>query len=283
MRPSPEAPLTRAAAPGKAATAGQGPGSGLCPDAAGRNLATLAAPDAPTMLRRSLLLGLLAAAQPGSARSQVSPAAQRVIARAVLETGGAAWRGALGLVEDGLDDGRPYRRWIDLIRYGDRVQVDVPGKGQHTRGFNGYGVWERGPTDALPPPAAEALRRARSEAFFAAHGYFFPGRFDQRSSALGVRRAGARRYDVLRIVPAGGPGRELWFDQESGLLRRMIDQDQTRARTIEIGEFRKVERLVLPFRWTTYGATGERPVERRATVIKVAAPDRALFSLPRST
>jgi hypothetical protein len=224
------------------------------------------------------LLFAVSAATPAAA--QHGAGVQSVLQRARAATGGGAWNAARGYHEMGVENGRPYERWVDMVRWGERVEAGAPPT-RVVQGYNGFGLWWL-PLSTPRPPGTEAelLRRARSDAYFAAYGYFFTGRFDVRSSALGVRPSGGRPYDVVRIQPAGGDARELWFDRATGRLGRIVETGP-QPRIVEFSDYRRVGRLTLPFQVTTYGQGRAKPDERRLERIEVTSPDRAMFSLPR--
>lgn len=237
----------------------------------------------PTRTRRDALLILPAlAAAPGVALAQHGPGVGGVLERMRGATGGArAWNAVRGLHEVGTEGGRPYERWIDFLRWGERVETGV-GTAKVIQGYNGYGLWWL--PLSTPWPAGtqqELLARARSDAFFGAHGYLFTGRFDMRSSLLGVRPSGGRSFDVVRVHPEFGEPRELWFDRRTGLLGRMVDGRSSQPRTLEFSDYRKAGRLTLPFHVVTTGGGLSQPLERQLEKIEAVAPDRALFSLPR--
>jgi hypothetical protein len=230
----------------------------------------------------TLLAATAAAALAPKALAQPAPGgAQAVLARARAASGGGAWTTLRGLHETGMQDGRPYERWVDVLRWGDRLDTGAAGPGRRTYGYNGFGAWWR-PVGTRTEPGGEreVLLRARTEAFLAAYGFYFSGRFDQRNGYVGGREAGGRRYTVVWVQPAGGEQCDLWFDQSAGLLARIVDRGQ-RARTVELSDYRRVGRLMLPFKRVTYGGDLNRPSERIAERVEAAAPDRALFSLPR--
>jgi hypothetical protein len=231
--------------------------------------------------RPFLALVTLAFLSPGAGLAQPAPGgAQQVLVRARAASGGAAWNKLPGLHETGAENGAAYERWVDALRYGDRLSVSAPA--ERRQGYNGFGIWwrpEAARTDMGPD--REVLARARSDAFFAAYGYYFSGRFDQRNGYVGEREAAGRRFTVIWVQPAGGEARDLWFDQGTGLLSRMVDRTGQRPRTVELSDYRRVGKLLLPFRQVTYGGDLAKPRERRIDRIEAIAPDRALFSLPR--
>ena len=232
------------------------------------------------MWTRRILLAGLATLAGGGAQAQHAPAVQRVLDRARAASGGSAWSKLAGLHETGSEAGQRYERWVDLLRYGLRSETQTPA-GKVVRGYNGFGAWS-----LLPPTAnraaetAPVLAEARSDAFFAAHGYFFPSRFDLRSAYVGERTSGGRTFDVVRIQPAGGEACEVWFDRKTGLPGRLVGTG-ARPASVEMSDYRRAGSVLIPFRYSTtvggLAALRERVVEA-ADVRRV---DRELFSLPR--
>lgn len=235
-----------------------------------------------SLLRPILLVFAVAAlCAPPQAQAQNSAAAQRVFDRARAATGGAAWNSLRGLHETGVDGDVRYERWVDPLRYGLRVETHPP-QGKLIQGFNGAGEWRVLASGAQTGSIArQVLAEVRSDAFFAAYGYYFPSRFDMRSSHLGVRQAQGRSFDVVRVQPAGGEPRELWFDRATGLLGRIVDHAGPRSVTTELSDYRRVGAVRMPFAYTTYGGDPTRPQVRKIDALDFKAADRALFSLPR--
>lgn len=203
----------------------------------------------------------------------------RVLERARAASGGAGWYSLRGWHEAGREGGVAYERWIDPLRYGVRIETHEAG-GLRVRGFNGVAEWQITPQGAVSGANDRVtLAKARTEAFFQGHCFYFPGRFDVRGDFLGVRAAAGRSFDVVRVQPAGGEPRELWFDRRTHLLWRMVDRTGPRPLTVEYSDYRKVGPVTAPFRARVEDGTGvarERVVESLA----FSPPDRLRFSLP---
>jgi hypothetical protein len=230
--------------------------------------------------RRILLTGLAALAGGGGAEAQHAPAVQRVLDRARAASGGSAWSKLAGLHETGTEGGQRYERWVDLVRYGLRSETQTPA-GKLVRGYNGFGAWSLLPQGMdRSGEAAPVLAEARSDAFFAAHGYYFPSRFDLRSAFVGARTSGGRTFDVVRIQPAGGEARELWFDRKTGLPGRMVGTGP-RPVSVEMSDYRRAGSVLVPFRYTTLGGGLAAPRDRLVEAADVRRVERELFSLPR--
>jgi hypothetical protein len=151
------------------------------------------------------------------------------------------------------------------------------------QGYNGAGEWRilpsGTPTGSIAP---DVLARIRSDAFFGVFGFYFPSRFDVRGSHLGVRQHDGRSFDVLRLQPAGGAPRELWFDRESALLTRIVDQSGGRSMTVELSDYRRTGKVKTPFLYVASGGDLAQPRVRKVESVDFKPADRALFSLPRT-
>lgn len=220
----------------------------------------------------------------GQAQAQNAPGAQRVIDRAQAAMGGArAWNGLRGLHETGEEGGVKFERWLDPLRYGLRKETHTSA-GKVTQGYNGAAEWRVLASGvATGSVERQVVGKVRSEAFFGAYGYFFPSRFDLRSVPVGERQSQGKTYDVLKVQPAGGAPRELWFDRKTGLLGLMIEEGAApgeRPLTTEVLDYRKVGSITLPHRFVTYGGKLTAPLERKVNAVDVQPADRMQFSLP---
>ena len=232
------------------------------------------------LVRRQIIaLPILAAglAGPAAAQQGYSAEVERVLARAFEASGGRGWHQLRGWREAGRRDGLPYETWIDPLRYGLRSEVREPG-GLRIQGFNGQAEWRISPAGVITAVNDRAtLARARTEAFFFAHLYYFAGRFDARGEHLGARRQGQHAYDVVRIQPVGGDPRELWFDQRTRLLARIVDRTGPRPAALRVSDYRKTGPVQVPFRFTPETGGGSRERE----MVSFAPLERERFSLDR--
>jgi hypothetical protein len=224
-----------------------------------------------------LLLGGFAS----EACAQLSPPAARVISRAFVATGGSGWYMLRGWRETGRRGGIAYESWIDPVRYGLRTETREA-EGLRIDGFNGQAVWQVQPTGAMTAVNDHAaLAQARTEAFFAANGYLFPGRFDARGDYLGVRRLQGRAYEVVRVQPWNGLPRELWFDQQSRLLARIVDRAGPKASALRVSDYRRIGPVRIPFRFTPEAGGEAGALARQRETVAFPPADRDLFSLNR--
>ena len=234
-------------------------------------------------IRLALIAFSLALMSLGSAaQAQYSRPAERVITRAFAATGGSGWYMLRGWHETGQKDSVAYDSWIDPVRYGLRTEVR-DAQGLRILGFNGQAAWEVAPNGAISAVNDHAtLVKARTEAFFAANCYFFRSRFDARGDYVGVRNLGGRGFDVVRIQPWGGAPRELWFEQKSGLLARIVDRTGPRAAAVRVSDYRKVGPVLIAFRLTAEtGGAGADALARQREALVFAPVSRDRFSLNR--
>ena len=216
----------------------------------------------------------------GVAQAQNSPAAQNVLDRARSASGGVGWNQLRGLHEVGQDGGQRYEKWLDPLRYGARTETVTPA-GKLVQAYNGAAEWRILPSGVITGSVDPAVvAEVRSDAFFGAYGYFYPSRFDLRSVHLGTRQSQGRSFDVLRVQPAGGEPRELWFDRRTGLLGQVVDEVGPSRTRVELSDYRRAGPVLVPFKAVTHVAGAPQPRRREAEKIDFTAADRSKFSLP---
>ena len=233
------------------------------------------------LLRRQILAFPLALGVAAPAAAQgYSPEAERVLGQAFSATGGKGWYQLRGWRETGKRGGLAYETWIDPLRYGLRTELREP-RGLSLQGFNGQAEWQISPAgEILAANDRATLARVRTEAFFGACLYHFPGRFDARAVYLGARNFAGQAHDVIRIHPIGGEPRELWFAQQSHRLARIVDRDGRRAEAVRGSDYRKVGPILAPFRFTPEAGSSPSLAREREAVTLAALP-RERFSLDR--
>jgi hypothetical protein len=228
----------------------------------------------------AVILGLAALSSAAQAEGY-SPAAQRVLGKAFAATGGRGWYLLRGWHETGRRGGVSYERWIDPVRYGLRVESREP-QGLRIEGFNGQADWQVQPDGAVSAVNDHpALARARTEAFFAANCYFFPGRFDARGDYLGVRALRGHSYEVVRIAPWNGEPRELWFDAKSHLLARIVDRTGRHPAALRVSDYRRAGPLLVAFRFAPEPGSPAGADGRQLESLAFPPANRDAFSLDR--
>ncbi len=219
--------------------------------------------------------------------------AEQVLTDARNATGGAGWNMLRGIHVTGhinAPTSAPtnasggavrFETWSDPLRYGLRTETHEAG-GVRIEGFNGQGDWSilpDGRTVTAQDPAA--IDRRRTEAFLAAGGVFYTSRFEARGDLIGVKANGGHAYDVLNVQPWGGAPRELWFDQRTHLLARIVDRTGPQAVTTEVSDYRQVGPVKIAFRHIIHGPGPGTVQDRQIDSVVFTPADRSLFSLPR--
>lgn len=166
-------------------------------------------------------------------------------------TGGAAWDQARSLRLKGtLSAGGLEGRIETVLDLADGRSAShyALGPVEGGQGYDGQLAWNRDPGGEVAVlDAPEAVRRARSQAWLDAHGYWYPAR---HPAAIGVparREENGRRFDVVEATPQEGDTVSLWFDGTTGLLAR-VDQKQERDLSVtRYDDYRVVDGLRLAF------------------------------------
>lgn len=193
-----------------------------------------------------LFLLVLGAAAPASAQTGTTvrdPMA--IVATFRAATGGAAWDNVNGLYRTDTRSGLTFLTWVDLRRPAMRTESQGSGD-RRVEAYNGRDVWWRGgPFDNFNSGmgVSRALLdqyQARTDAFIAAQGYFFPDRFPFSARWIREEREGGALFDVVEIAPDGGFVRDYWFDRANGLLARITVPDDPQALRVELGDYRAV-------------------------------------------
>lgn len=180
-----------------------------------------------------------------------------VLRAADAAIGGGAFRQAAALETDGtLIEGGATGRFtqtLDVRNGHDRVHV-VVGPLDVYQGFDGV-QWSANngivTVSDLPASQAEAV----TEAYLSRDAWGAP---DDRAATtlVGRRTADGATYDVVRVVPAGGVGLDLWFDATTHLLGRAIVETDSGPETNLFSDYRPVGGAMLNFRELTTEADG---------------------------
>ena len=217
-----------------------------------------------------------------------------VLAMAKAASGGSrwdsarSWRGEGVLAAGGLSG--QIRMTVDLVS-GRSADNYTLGPVDGADGFDGTHAWERDPGGEVAAlDAAEAVRRARSQAWLDAHAYWYPARRAARLDTAQVREVAGKRYAVIVATPQDGAPLTLWFSLDSHLLARVEQRQGQDTTTTVFDDYRDVDGLRLPFHWVAdkTDAAGRTDPRRRTEVrlqtieLNVAVAD-ADFAMPAMT
>jgi predicted aspartyl protease len=159
------------------------------------------------------------------------------------------------------------------------------------QGYDGALAWQRDPGGEVATlDAAEAKRRARSQAWLDARAYWYPARIEASYGQVEQRDVDGKTYTVVEATPQGGDALGLWFDATSHLLTRTVQQQGQDTMTTTYADWREVDGLRLAFHITTDRTDAAGRTDPRATtevrIDKVArnvAVTDADFAVPAMT
>lgn len=216
---------------------------------------------------RTLLLCLLLLSGPVHGEDSAP-----VLARAKLESGGArwdatrSWRGDGSFAAGGLD-GR-FHMTVDL-ETGRSADAYTFGSVSGADGYDGKQAWGRDPGGEVAAlDAPEAVRRARSQAWLDARGYWFPQRIAATIGGSEQRQDLGAGHAVVTATPKDGDPVVLWFSNDSGLLARVDQRQGQDTATTRFDDYRDVGGVRLPFHLVTdmTDAAGRTDPRRRTEV-----------------
>lgn len=185
-----------------------------------------------------------------SATAQAEDAAV-LLARYKAASGGAAWDGvktlhATGtLAAGGLSGDVTVEQDLTNGRSVSRYKL---GPVEGANGYDGTHSWSRDPggeVAALDTP--EAKRRARSQSWLDALGFWYPDRIKATYGSVADREADGRHYRVVEATPDGGDALTLWFDPSTGLLARTIQREGQDTVTTVTDDYRDVAGVRMAF------------------------------------
>ncbi len=198
--------------------------------------------------------------------------ADEVLARSKAASGGDLWdttrtlRGSGMLKAGGLEGALGWVVDVHGARSSGHYELG-PIKGGE--GYDGKQAWTQDPGGEVALlDAPEAVRRARSQAWLDARGYWFPRRMPASLGAPVRRERDGQWFDVIEATPEAGDPLSLWFAADSGLLAR-VDQRLERDTSITwYDDYRDVDGLRLPFHSSNdrFDATGKAEPRARSEI-----------------
>ena len=213
----------------------------------------------------------LAASLLVSAAAQAEDAAS-LMARFKAASGGAAWDNAKTLHATGALAAGGMSGEVTVVqdlRTGRSADAYKLGTIEGADGYDGKLAWTRDPggeVAALDTP--EAKRRARSQAWLDARGFWYPDRIKATYGAVGDREADGKHYRVVEATPDAGDPLTLWFDPATGFLARTAQRQGQDTVTTVLDDYRDVGGIRVAFRATTdfTDAAGRTDPRRRSDI-----------------
>lgn len=200
----------------------------------------------------TLLSGeLLAQDKPPLSLDQEVPTSSQILSRAKDASGGDAWDeirtlhikwkaregGLLGTVDE--TDDLVKARYVDISQFGIRSGAF---------GFNGKIVWSQDSSgQAQAQESSEAREGTVNEVYRRSLAYWYPERWSAKIEYAGRVREGDDSFYVLKIMPNGGRLFELWFNDSTSLLERIVEKTATSSFKVFFSDYRKVDSVKVPF------------------------------------
>ena len=153
--------------------------------------------------------------------------------------------------------------------------------GDSIEGFNGNDGWEVYPHRPVLAMSSSEIASAKidSDLQLPLH---IKQTFPELRMAAPEKIDGRDAYQVVGLS-AGQPRAKFYFDEQSGLLVRLIRYSETplglNPLQVDYGDYRQVEGVQVPFRWTTSRPEGQFTIQLTDVKQNVAIQD-AKFAKP---
>jgi hypothetical protein len=203
--------------------------------------------------RITILSGLLLGAFcPLAGYAQESGKAEEIIAASKAATGGAnwdqikSWQETGKIIQGGLEG--TYQAWVDFPSV---VTAEVfklgPIKG--SAGWNGKESWTTDSSDQLRIETSRAaIANAIKSAYQGAHAFYFPNRYPAELKYSGVKDDGGKPCDVIVCQPKDSDPFEVWFDESTHYVTKMVDLSGEQPQTTSFSDYRQFKGLTISFK-----------------------------------
>jgi hypothetical protein len=214
-----------------------------------------------------LAIWLIVIAAPAFARD-----ADDVLASAKLASGGEAWnqitaiRTSFHLRQSGLEGSG--ETLVDIVggRFVTRFRL---GPFKAAEGFDGRQSWTQDDAGLVTMGEGADLRaQAASARYRNALAYWFPERGRaQISERMQLFRV--RIKEIVAIKPDGGLPFDMWFDAQTKLLERVVEDGASETRTIMFDDYRPVHGLMIAHRIRSSNAAADFGSERQINKVDI--------------
>ena len=188
------------------------------------------------------------------AGASITPAARAVVDRYVESIGGrAAVDGQRTLFVTGALSafGMNGRVQVWHARPDRSASVAEIGPLDLVEGFDGSAGWRTDLSGKLVMLDGKDLEQARADAWFENDRWLETDQGGGTVSPGGTASDSTGSFTVLEVTPPVGRPHRLWFDDRTGrLVRTVVKQDQQTV-TVDLSDFRRVERRTMAFRSVT--------------------------------
>jgi predicted aspartyl protease len=149
-------------------------------------------------------------------------------------------------------------------------------------GFDGKRAWMQDQAGIVTvPEGGDRPAQSVSAQYRQAMGYWYPARAVRADIAVRLQLFRQRIKEALEITPQGGLKFELWFDAQTKMLDRVIEEGASETRTTIFEDYRPVGTLMVAHRIRTSNAASAFGAERTVTKVEInPAISDADFSVP---
>ena len=199
-----------------------------------------------------LSAALLAILWPLTGFAEDTDQVQQIIAASKAATGGTnwdevkTWRETGKITLGGLAG--TYEAWFDFPDVRTALTFKLgPAKG--AQGWNGKESWSTDASDQLRVETSqEAIANAVKSAYQGVHAFYFPGRYPEELKYGGAKDNDGKPCDVIVCKPKDSDPFEVWFDQTTHYLVKMVDLTGEQPQTTYFSDFRQFKALTIPFK-----------------------------------
>ena len=195
---------------------------------------------------------LLALLWPLSSFSEEAGKAEQIIAASKAASGGANWDQIKTWHETGTMSvgglNGTYEVWVDFPDVLSATAFKLgPAKG--SQGWNGKESWTTDTSDQLRIETSQAaIANAIKGAYQEVHAIYFPDRYPAELQYGGVKDNDGKPCDVIVCTPKQSDPFELWFDQSTHYLVKMVDLTGSQPQTTYLSDFRQVNGVTVSFK-----------------------------------
>jgi hypothetical protein len=156
------------------------------------------------------------------------------------------WRETGKITLGGLEG--TYEAWFDFPDVRTALTFKLgPAKG--AQGWNGKESWSTDASNQLRVETSqEAIANAVKSAYQGVHSFYFPGRYPAELKYGGAKDNDGNPCDVIVCKPKDSDPFEVWFDQTTHYLVKMVDLTGERPQTTYFSDFRQFKALTIPFK-----------------------------------
>jgi predicted aspartyl protease len=216
-----------------------------------------------------------------------APSADEILSANKAVMGGSAWDGKITMSTDGNYSGEGLTGTVHTLtdlKAGRSVGQFTIGPASGANGFDGTDAWVKDPSGTVAlQQGGDALVLAVNQAYRDAEKWWRADHGGAKIVNDGEKVDSSGKWDVLTITPKGGKPFDAWFDANTHLLFKTIEQQGPQTVTTTFFDYRRTGDVMQPFKTTIDRGLGAKYLDT-ITVTKVeflgVQPDAA-YAVPK--